>query len=197
MSQTTTRLNKAIREEILDNILAATDLQARKADILKRAGDVAKQLVMGAQPENFYEATRHLPPEWFAAGTSLYFYSSDGNPAAILDPSPYKNYHINFDDPVRTALHWGRPSDASIQAAFKHLAEEATALNKDWDTARIEARAFLASCKTVEQILERMPELEPHIPKISRPLPLVAPSNLLSTLSSLGFDRTASKAQAA
>lgn len=51
--------------------------------------------------------------------------------------------------------------------------------------------------ETVEQILERMPELEPHIPKISRPLPLVAPSNLLSTLSSLGFDRTASKAQAA
>lgn len=81
--------------------------------------------------------------------------------------------------------------------AFTPLAKEAAQIVEDEAAARGEARAFLASCKTVEQILERMPELEPHIPKISRPLPLVAPSNLLSTLSSLGFDRTASKAQAA
>ena len=54
----------------------------------------------------------------------------------------------------------------------------------------IEKTKDLLDCKTVEQVLERMPELESHIPKASKPMPLVAASNLLSSLTQLGFDRT-------
>jgi hypothetical protein len=193
----TTRLNKALREEILKNIIKATDLATRKKSILDRTNEVARQLVMRSQPEGFYEVTANLPSEWFCSTSQLRFDDSC-NPKKVLEHGSWSSAYIYFPDPVRVVANGGTPHDDKVMTeAFALLAKEAAQYVADEAAARSEARAFLASCKTVEQILERMPELEPHIPKISRPLPLVAPSNLLSTLSALGFDRTASKAQAA
>jgi len=184
-----TRLTKETRAEIIERVVRATNIPELKDSIKSRTKAAAVQIVRNAQPEGFYEVTRSLPKEWFQTAHSLYVPTHmDGvhNPLRIIGVVSQHSHHIDFDDLVTVAERHGEFSYELLAP----LTKEAEELAERESQLRGEISSFLNSCRYVEDIVERMPELEPHIPRHSKSFPLTAPSNLLSTLSSLGFDKT-------
>lgn len=177
-------LNKEIREQIIENVVRATNIPELKADLIKRAKNAARNAVAAAQPEGFYEKTANLPKEWFQQENGVWIPGSK-NPVGAFTGC---TYNIDLDDPIRVAANGS--SKVDFTELFT-LQPEVDALIEREEALRREISGFLLSCRTIEQVLERMPELEPHVPKMVKPMPLVAPSNLLSTLTQLGFDKTA------
>lgn len=189
-----TRLNKAIREEILANVLAATDLEERRTALRQLIQTAVKKLITQDQPAEFVALTKIHPKEWFASSNQIYYGNEDElySLAVSFDPpGTWQSRSLWLDDPVCVANHYSWNA-TDHKAALLPLAKEATALIEERNALVSEIRAFLQSCPTTEAVAERMPELTRHIPKIARPMPLVAPSNLLSSLTKMGFDRTAS-----
>lgn len=189
-----TRLNKTIREEILTNVLAATDLEERRTALRQRIQAAVKKLIVQDQPAEFVALTKVHPKGWFASCNQVYYgYEDELYPLAVSfdhpDIRPYRSLYL--DDPVYVVQNY-RWDTTAHKSALLPLAEEAAALIAERAALAAEIRAFLQSCQTAEAVAERMPELTRHIPKIARPMPLVAPSNLLSSLTEMGFDRTAS-----
>lgn len=189
-----TRLNKTIREEILANVLAATDLEERRTALRQLIQVAVKKLIIQDQPAEFVALTKVHPKEWFTNCNQVYYGCEDVlYPLAVSFDLPDK-WHprsLHLDDPVCITLGY-RWDATDHKSALLPLAEEAAALIAERTALVAEIRAFLQSCQTTEAVAERMPELTRHIPKIARPMPLVAPSNLLSSLTKMGFDRTAS-----
>lgn len=177
-------LNKEIREEIIENVVRATDIPELKADLIKRAKLAARNAVALAQPEGFYEKTADLPKEWFQQQGGVWI-TDNKNPVGEFTGCAY---NITFDDPIHVSANTS--GEKNFDELFA-LQPEADALIEREEALRHEISSFLLSCRTVEQVLERMPELAPHVPKTVKPMPLVAASNLLSTLTQLGFDKTA------
>lgn len=177
-------LNKEIREQIIENVVRATNIPELKADLIKRAKNAARNAVAAAQPEGFYEKTANLPKEWFQQESSVWV-PNNKNPVGAFTGC---TYNIAFDDPIRVAAY--APETKDFAELFA-LQPEVDALIEREEALCREISGFLLSCRTIEQVLERMPELEPHVPKMVKPMPLVAASNLLSTLTQLGFDKTA------
>lgn len=189
-----TRLNKTIREEILANVLAATDLEERRTALRQRIQAAVKKLLIQDQPAEFVALTKVHPKEWFASRNQVYYGSEDElYPLSVSfdPPGTWTNHWLRLDDPVCVIQNYGW-SAMDHKPALLPLAKEAAALIAERTALVAEIRAFLQSCQTAEAVAERMPELTRHIPKIARPMPLVAPSNLLSSLTKMGFDRTAS-----
>jgi hypothetical protein len=188
-----TRLNKTIREEILDNVLAATDLEERRTELRQRIQVAIKKLITQDQPAEFVALTKVHPKEWFTSCNQIYYGGEDVlYPLAVsFDPDTRQYRSLYLDDPVYVTQDY-RWDATNHKSALLPLAEEAAALVEERTALVAEIRAFLQSCQTAEAVAERMPELTRHIPKIARPMPLVAPSNLLSSLTKMGFDRTAS-----
>lgn len=188
----TTILNKDLRAKIVGNVINATDIPELEKSIRQRTKQRGREYVIAGLPEGFVEKTKNLPKEWFGSTSCLYVRSAN-NPSRYLDDAntTHRFYdHVDFDDPVVGPASGVSKNHAPVEEYFSDLVEEAKALAERREVLTAEIRGFLLSCKTVEQVLERMPELEPHIPKASKPMPLVAASNLLSSLSQLGFDRT-------
>ena len=189
-----TRLNKTIREEILANVLAATDLEERRTELRQRIQVATKKLITQDQPAEFVALTKVHPKEWFASCNQVYYGSEDElYPLSVSfdPPGTWRSRSLHLDDPVYVTQDYSWKA-TNHKSALLPLAEEAAALVEERTALIAEIRAFLQSCQTTEAVAERMPELTRHIPKIARPMPLVAPSNLLSSLTKMGFDRTAS-----
>ena len=189
-----TRLNKTIREEILDNVLAATDLEERRTALRQRIQAAVKKLITQDQPAEFVALTKAHPKEWFTSCNQVYYGSEDElYPLAVSfgPPGTWQSRSLHLDDPVYVTQDYSWKA-TDHKPALLPLAKEAAALVEERTALIAEIRAFLQSCQTAEAVAERMPELTRHIPKIARPMPLVAPSNLLSSLTKMGFDRTAS-----
>lgn len=185
----TTSLNKDLRAKIVDNVVNATNIPELEKSIRQRTKQRGREYVIAGLPEDFIEKTKDLPKEWLGSTSNLYV-CQENDPEYYLEGQLGNSFrHIRFDDPVTVPLS-GKNREVSLADYFADLVEEAKALYERKATLTAEIRGFLLSCKTVEQVLERMPELEPHIPKASKPMPLVAASNLLSSLTQLGFDRT-------
>lgn len=189
-----TRLNKTIREEILANVLAATDLEDRRTALRQRIQAAVKKLIIQDQPAEFVALTKAHPKEWFANCNQVYYGCEDElYPLAVsfAPPGAWQSRSLHLDDPVYVTQGYNWKA-TNHKSALLPLAKEAAALVEERTALVAEIRAFLQSCQTTEAVAERMPELTRHIPKIARPMPLVAPSNLLSSLTKMGFDRTAS-----
>ena len=189
-----TRLNKTTREEILANVLAATDLEERRTELRQRIQAAVKKLITQDQPAEFIALTKVHPKEWFTSCNQVYYGCEDVlYPLAVSfdPPGTWQSRSLRLDDPVYVTQNYSW-SATDHKPALLPLAEEAAALIAERTALVAEIRAFLQSCQTTEAVAERMPELTRHIPKIARPMPLVAPSNLLSSLTKMGFDRTAS-----
>jgi hypothetical protein len=64
------------------------------------------------------------------------------------------------------------------------------------DTLRRELEYFLTGCRTYKQVIEKMPELAPHLPRptVQVYAPITSTAKLSASLASLGFDRTKEKA---
>lgn len=190
----TTSLNKDLRAKIVDNVVNATNIPELEKSIRQRTKQRGREYVIAGLPEDFLEKTKDLPKEWLGSTNSLYV-RRENDPEYYLEGQLGDSFHnygyIRFDDPVTEPLSGGgKNREVPLEDFFADLVEEARALYERKATLTAEIRGFLLSCKTVEQVLERMPELESHIPKASKPMPLVAASNLLSSLTQLGFDRT-------
>lgn len=185
-----TRLNTSLRQAIVENVVKATNIPSLKDDLKKRVKATARRIILESLPEGFAEQTANLPKEWFRHEHQLDVYLQGDLDVLrkVISTSGYEHY-IRLDDPVVCPVGLKLDHKAA-QATLLPLAQEAELLFEREAELRCEISAFLASCSTVEKVVERMPELTPHIPKASKPMPLVAPSNLLSNLARLGFDRT-------
>jgi hypothetical protein len=188
----TTRMNKELREEILTNVLNATDLNERETELKQRIKKTVRGIVIQDLPKGFAALTQVHPKEWFASTSSLYFGGEkDLIPLSLAKESAYCYPAIILDDPVPTPCNF--QWDVSLhKEELLPLAEEAQQLTDERNALSAEIRAFLLSCRTTDQVVKRMPELGRHVPKTSYPVPSVVPSNLLSSLTKMGFDRTAS-----
>lgn len=183
-----TRLTNAMRDEIIERVMKATNLYAEREQIKTETKERAREAFLAAQPAGFNALAAQYPKEWFKAGGDIKLNDADNNPCVYLDSvdgkGAYRNRYVRFDPPSPTAVDQVSGGDE----VFYDLVERAKAWAARHDTLLNELRAFLLSCSTVEAMLERMPELAPHIPKASgRCFPLVAPSNLLSQLQQSGF----------
>lgn len=203
-----TNLNKEIRAAVIESVIKGTYIPEQKAAILAATSKAVRDLVVLALPEGFAVATATLPPQWFGS-VSHFDVCKEQCPRAILDGADrwkgYGSVLIKFESVITPPHHnihslllqdkksgnneswtqfWERHLAAQIAAATKLRAKE--------DALRSELGAFLASVKTYKQVVEKMPELERHLPppptKVFALVTSTAP--LEKALTSLGFDRT-------
>ena len=183
----TTRLTNTLREEILESVMRATDFPAQRAAIEQQTSEVAMQLCISAQPPGWDALVKDHPADWFKLDASVWADRSV-NPLVALENG---NWHrrIDYPKPVPVAVELSLTT-VQVELWFGDLFKRATAWREAYDATRGELRAFLMSCRTAEQLVERMPELEKYVPKAAKPYPLVASNSVLSRLAAFGFDRT-------
>lgn len=186
----TIRLNNDMRDQIISSVLAATDLDDERRLIQTETEELAATLCRAAQPPGWFDLVKDKPAQWFKLESQVSV-PHDLNPLAVLGDTPhyYKNWQIDYPAPIPVALGL----DLSREDCEKHFGELRKRAD-EWAERRAETRGalrtFLLSCRTVEQVERRMPELKKHIPQAAQTYPLVAPSNVLAQLTRLGFDRT-------
>lgn len=172
-----TRLTNSQREAIVVSAMAATDFEARKQEIVKAATQAAEAAVRATQPEGYYQRTDGLPIEWLQVVSNVY--------AGLFASFRRCDLcHLHFDSPVPVATY---NFYNAVSEAVKPFAEQLERWHKEYESTRRELRAFLQSCRHVEDVIKRMPELEPYCPRVAAAYPVVAPSNALSMLIAAGF----------
>ena len=182
------KLTNQLRTDILTSVMKATEQENECADILKRTSVLARAVLLAKIPAAFLAVVKANPPEWFMWKATAYL-PTDMAPGTLL---PRDGYHdsgryANFE-PIPYPASGDVGISVSDREPFDPLYKEAEQLAERYDTIRRELAGFLKSCATTEKVLERMPELEPHVPTHARPYPLVAStSNLLSSLLKSGF----------
>lgn len=208
-----TNLTKESRAAIIDSVIkTGTDLPEKKKDLTARLEQRVRAINLERVDTDFYRATKTLPAEWFPhkASTELYH---DVNPAVIMALSPEdlkrsRRYatNVNFEPikyPTSTSFsraHFAKrheqPDDLdSWEVRLADLIDEAKVIRAAEDKARAELGAFLNSVRTYKQVLEKMPELERHLPAVvGKNYAVAVPvAPLLATLGSLGFDKSAAE----
>jgi hypothetical protein len=214
-----TALNKQLRQTIIDSVIGkGTTIPARKEALKKATEQRVRELCRDRVPEEFAKAAARLPKEWFPHNASADV-PPLVCPNAILDAKGdesmlrrswrhtvtfepfFHPYNTRFDRPEK--IHQGmdytdrdnpvkKPEALdSWEAKLKDLIDEAWKIVNDEKTARAELASFLASVNNYKQVLEKMPELEPHLPDYVKPMPLTVPvAPILKTLGKLGFDKS-------
>jgi hypothetical protein len=211
-----TALNKTLRQEIIDSVIKkGTTIPARKADLKKRTALRVRELDLSRLPAEFGPATKSLPPEWFPLNLSnqmnpkvcpdSYVELTDDQLRsqwkAVISYEPFRhpiNARFGRNDYIDQGLDHNtkpptkKPDDMeSWEAVLADLLVEAKQIRADEEEARAELRRFLWSVNNYKQVLEKMPELEPHLPNYTKPMPLVVPvAPILKTLGKLGFDKS-------
>lgn len=210
-----TALNKTIRQAIIDSVIErGTTIPARKEDLKKRTALRVRELDMSRIPVEFYPATKNLPPEWFplSASTQLsprtcpdsYVELNDEQLRchwkAVVSFEPFRhpiNTHFSRNDFIDQGYdHSTTPPTKKLddmdswEAVLADLLKEAKQIRADEAQARDELKQFLYSVNNYKQVLEKMPELEKHLPNYTKPMPLVVSvAPILKTLGKLGFDQ--------
>lgn len=191
-----TRLTKDMRESIIASVMKNTNLDVERAEIEAETKRIAAQWVRDQQPKGFYDAINGHPKEWF--DTIQQVRNGACNPCNVmnsaLDPLTCSG-DIHLDDSVSVACsangRYGTVCMGEDQAkkVFGALHKRAQKWAEKREKTQGELRAFLLSQKTVKGVLEAMPELKRHMPAEKvKSYPLVAASNVLSSLAKLGFD---------
>jgi len=185
-----TKLNKAMREEIVASVLQATTYAAEKAAVEEHTEVLAREILEARIPAGFLIMAEGQPREWFQYCASTYIYKDEAPMcafAAFDGGDAYAGRYISFEPLMHPSCFSNDLTDAE-KNRFVPLRAQAEEIVERFAKLRQELRSFLASCTTVEKALERMPELGPHIPQTARSFPLVAnTSNLLSDLLKCGF----------
>ncbi|WP_025915477.1 Nmad5 family putative nucleotide modification protein [Herminiimonas sp. CN] len=185
------KLSKALRAEILGNVLAATTFKTDKEDIEREMSALVRKLMDAKIPDEFKALTTGAPREWFQGTARVNVNSKHAIENAFnrerLDGRHMWDGTTQFECLVTPAIF-----DCNLTAQDYELIlpiyQRAEKLAEAHWALEDEMTAFLRSCTTTERLLERMPELEPHIPKITRDYPIVASTeNLLSQLLAAGF----------
>jgi hypothetical protein len=187
------RLTKQIRADIIESVLKNTVLPAERKAIEEETARTAMEAVRAMQPKGFYEAVAGHPKEWFKLDQSTYV--TVCNPNVVLsavdnNDARWMNYgHVSYPEAIVVALDGPRLDEKQCKQVFGALHKRAEAWVEKYSAVKNELSAYLLSKQTVESALKDMPELERHVPAPAKPsYPLVAPSNVLSHLTKLGFD---------
>lgn len=185
----TTRLNKALIEEIVASVIAATTFKAQRDALEKRIRAHASAMLTRDAPPGLVDLSKAVPREWLYWVDGVWMGGHDWNPSLILakvfEPVPYYGgARITVEPAVPTTAE----RNAELHAAdFAALTAEATALAETYQRTVGQLRAVLNGSRTVEAALRRMPELRPHIPTVTKSYPLATTSNLLADLMAFGF----------
>ena len=203
-----TNLNKENRAATIESVIRGTFIPEEKLAIMAATTKAARDLVLRSLPEGFIPATANLPTAWFDSVTYLDVHKEQ-NPRCILDGKERWERHstavIKFDKVITPPHHtiysllgvngkgdreswrefWARSFAAQIDAATKLRDKE--------EKLRDELMAFLHSVKTYKQVIEKMPELERHLPAPPVKAFPIATSTapLVKILGKMGFDRSA------
>jgi hypothetical protein len=216
---TMTTLNKEIRRKIIDSVIEkGTTIPKRKEELARATEARVRALCLERVPKEFPAATKNLPPEWFPLIASENI-KANANPVCVATWSdeqlrsghwgipvsfePFRhpiNTRFSRSDFIDQGMDYTdrtnpvrNPADMeSWEAKLADLLKKAHKIREDEKRARDELRLFLYSVKTYKQIVEKMPELEKHLPDYEKPMPLTVPvAPILKTLSALGFDQSA------
>jgi len=177
-----TRLTKALREEITNSIMAATNFEDRLTKARQKYLPLIREKLITTLPEGFWEATKGMPAEWFEhrvlidVDFSNYLYQRGKDfktTEPIRVPTNRKDFGLFANDPL-----------------LNEYAELVKTIDEQRDEARAQVESFLLSCRNTDQIVERMPEFERHVPKNGKTYAIVATTaNLASALFAAGFDK--------
>ena len=213
-----TNLNQKLRDEIIESVInKGTTIPARKVALKKATELRVRELCLERVPKEFGLATKTLPAEWFplSAGEGVPYEMCPITLATMTDfeihRHSWQRFTVPFEPfrhPINTKFHRStymdqgqenidgvmvkKPEDLeSWEARMADLIKEGKQIRADEEKARTELRQFLYSVKTYKQVLEKMPELEPHLPNYTKPMPLTVPvAPILRTLGALGFDKS-------
>lgn len=195
-------LTKEIRAQIVESVIAATFIPAEKEAILQSAGATVRETIRKLLPQGFEQAVACLPPEWLPSLESIQLHTHISVPNILADC--YRSYrsirferltvsnNLNLPGRISDRIRQGddRPAWEQILAAQIDAAKK---LRAKEDALRMELSNQLVSFRTYAQLLEKLPELERHLPKPpAPPMPLVANvAPLRAQMKKLGFDQGA------
>lgn len=191
------KLTKYIRDAIVKSVLASTHFPEQKQSIKQRTCDLARELIAARVPPLFNVMLEFYGKEedWFARSISANLQGkySPLDPLNTLD-GQYNAWCVEFE-PVMRPLYFNDSFSREEQTQhFGALRLEAEQLVEKIQRTERELRGFLASVTTTEKLLERMPELAPHLPSTAVSYPVVASTvNLVSYLRTAGFDTNVKK----
>ncbi len=191
------RMTRDLIAQIVASALNATNLNAEREQIITDTKARVFELLLAKVPPEFIALTNIYPREWFQWQNQVYTGHQDHNPIHIVgrpylsDGKDHRGAYLVVEPSI--------PSLPSSGASLKADVELADLIKRanDWitkrDAAQMQLRQFLASCSTVAKAIERMPEIEKHIPPAATKTayPIVASTSALSALTAIGFDTTA------
>jgi hypothetical protein len=202
-------LNNATREHIEDSVIKATFIPAKKEAIIASAKVAVREHLMALLPAEFLPATATLPDSWFDHEEREYM-RNEVNPEAILfwdrDSSLMDSrkagrwMNLSFE-PFRKPYHYSisvqsthdkkNPDVPSWEKILATQIDQAEKLAAEENTLREEVRAVLFSVKSVEKLLEKMPEFARHVPPAPAKyaLPVVSTVKVENLLKKVGFDQ--------
>jgi hypothetical protein len=184
----TTRLTKAIREEIVHSMYIASDLP-KELDALKRnVINSATAIFKRSLPKGFNEAIANHPKEWFDRDTGLYM--STVMYAGSTEPKPgvYHSSHIQFDDPIPTPMNFDanpavKETKEWVAKIHKPVYDAWLAKKEAFDNA---AHALVNAHRTTEALIKAAPEIAKYVPKTSFPVPAVPTNDVMRVLERMG-----------
>jgi hypothetical protein len=204
-----TNLTKDRRFETIESVIAATELPAQKQALIDAVKVKVREIMRLHLPKGFEQATATLPTNWFGHITSVSI-QKDCNPVDLLsmrEPDVHRWSYPSFPIEPISMPHYcqadlgmrslktekGEPDN--LDSWEVHLTKEIKEANKlriKEEKLREQLNGFLNSVKTYKQVIEKMPELEKHLPAVAgKQYPVaVSVTPLLNMLTGLGFDQS-------
>lgn len=194
-----TRLTKALREEIAARIYKASDLPGRLEALVTLAKTTVVEMAKASRPPEFVELLKTQPHGWFPSINHMYVGSgmqrADGsriNLSCARIGDLYAN-NIKFDDSIPYPADL-RCSPPYVAAAYEWLHDVYAPMYGAWedDKAKLtrDTNGLLNSYRTVEALLKDVPELEKLMPRPASGITaLTVPvSNVIATFLERGID---------
>lgn len=200
------KLTNALRSEIIENIVKATDLPDLKAELKKSMDKFANEYARSFLDKKFIAATAQLPRNWFSTVCSINIHP-DHLPTDI---AKYRDENENrsrwsVDYPIES---FAAPMCMRITSIYKTedvpaklvpLIADARAISEREKTMRTTLKATLAAFNTVEKLVNDFPEFERHCPKQTvKSYPVAVNTQpVIDMLVAAGFDKGLKQPKAA
>lgn len=196
------KLTNALRSEIIENIIKATDLPDLKAVLKKSMDKFANEYARSFLDKKFIAATAQLPRDWFRTVCSISIHP-DHLPTAIA------KYHEDEDRRSRWSVDYpiesfAAPMCMQIKSIYKSedvpaklvpLIADAKAISERETAMRSTLKATIAAFNTVEALVKDFPEFERHCPKPAiKSYPVAVNTQpVIDMLVAAGFDKGVKK----
>lgn len=199
------KLTNALRSEIIENIVKATDLPDLKAELKKSMDKFANEYARSFLDKKFIAATAQLPRHWFRTVCSISIHPKQ-------HPVEIAMYREEGERNTRWMMDYGiesfaAPMSMRINSIDKDedapklvpLIAEAKAIAERERAMRATLKATLAAFNTVEALVKDFPEFERHCPKQpAKSYPVAVNTQpVIDMLVAAGFDKGLKQPKAA